>query len=114
MTQEVRDRIVSERWTREQVVATLGNPDAINDESRALGYWRCDPYRVFPFPYPVVEEWETCFLYGFWFDPDGHAIKAGVSGGVSIPIPTYGEPRRALACPEVVWLSRPGGGCPKH
>lgn len=111
MPQDLQDKIVSEGWTRQQVVAALGGPDATNDEARAIGYWRCDPYGIYVFPTQVVEQWETCFLYGFWFDMDGHAFKEGVSVGRSNYV---SEHKRDLACPVHVWLSTPGGGCPKE
>ena len=114
MPQEVRDKIVAEGWTREQVIAALGSPDATHDEARAIGYWRCDPYEILVIPYFMKEYWETCFLCGFWFDADGHAVKQGVSAGTSHRTQDVRDYGPYLACPEAVWLSKPGGGCPKE
>lgn len=117
MPQELRDKIVLECWTREQVIELLGSPDVVSDDvlspdTRAIGYWRCEPYEILVLPYFMKERWETCFLYGFWFDVDGHAvrvaIKPGTQGQVSM------EHERDLTCPAWVWLSTPGGGCARE
>lgn len=39
--EELLDRMVDAHWTRSEVVAELGNPDAENERTRTIGYEHC-------------------------------------------------------------------------
>ena len=101
--------IVSEHWTREQVISVFGSPDEVNDEARAFGYWHCEPYENLVIPYFMKEHWQECRLTGIWFDQEGHAVQTSSRGMQDLA----SNPRPKFSCADADWLSKPGGGCPK-
>jgi hypothetical protein len=103
---QLQNQIVSEHWTREQVIGVLGSPDVVSDSMKAIGYWRCGQYWSYLTPL-FVKQWETqCQQFGVWFDLADYAIKTGDER-------VYGNPP-VLGCAGEAWLSsKRGGGCPR-
>jgi hypothetical protein len=102
---QLQNQIVSEHWTREQVIDELGSPDAVSDSMKAIGYWRCGSYWFYNPPY-LVKQWEVqCQQFGVWFDLADCAIKTGDERVQRPPV---------LGCTAEAWLSsKRGGGCPR-
>jgi hypothetical protein len=79
ISKEVLAELVLEQQTREQVIESLGTPDAVNVESRAVGYERCVESKatsvlLFFYPFWIRRpEVQHCQMVGVWFDGEGRA-----------------------------------------
>lgn len=105
VSEERLDRMVSEHWTRSAVVAELGNPDAENERTRAIGYERCvvsDAKTALDFllPLPVwgsIGDVNHCQLVKVSLDENDRAVRWSDRVGVK-EISAEGRQAYNLGC----------------
>jgi hypothetical protein len=106
VSEERVQAIVSEGYTRDQVIAALGPADARNDETRALGFQRCfDSHGhyvgvLFVLIYPTLplyvekDHVTECELIAVQFDVNGRAV------GAYQRVVSNEQPKVSLSFPE--------------
>jgi hypothetical protein len=108
ISEKTLSTIVDGKLSRADVIQRLGEPDAVNEDARSIGYERCIsseaytiPVVLVPLPIPMRRfEITDCSRAGIWFDEQDRAVA-------------WNELRRTGAADEPqmplrAWLSDPG------
>lgn len=81
ISEETLSNIVDGQLSRTDVIQRLGEPDAVNEDARSIGYERCIsseaytiPVVLVPLPVPMRRfEITDCSRAGIWFDEQDRA-----------------------------------------
>jgi hypothetical protein len=114
---ELLEEMVRDRWPRTAAIARLGEPDAVNDATRNVGYLRCITNRhvrflvlVVPTPIPTsATATSLCQLFWLRFDDQDAAAEWDYCGPLAFSDPIDDEGRRSLENRLNEWMT--GAAC---
>jgi hypothetical protein len=122
---ELLDQMVLERWSRTAAVKRLGEPDALDEARRSIGYLRCITKEhvrflvlVVPTPIPTSRSATSlCQLFTVRFDGEDAATQWSYCGPLAFSEPIDDELRRSLEHYLKEWIAGatcegPGDGIP--
>lgn len=114
---ELLDEMVRDRWPRTAAISRLGEPDAVDQATRNVGYLRCITNRhvrflvlVVPTPIPTsASATSLCQLFWLRFDDHDAATECGYCGPLAFSDPIDDEVRRSLEHRLNEWMA--GASC---